>query len=122
MVSVVISNLIGPFITPLLFARMYLPAVGAFQDWIPTEALDNLSPLYRSVMMQTGLSVFVPLAVGQVVRALFTETVSKYVVKWKLGKVGQVMLLLLVWLVFSHRLHALQRPRGFRPFYTDRTG
>lgn len=97
MVSVVISNLIGPFITPLLFAKLYLPSVAAFQEWIPTEALDNLSPLYRSVMMQTGLSVFVPLAVGQVVRALFTEPVAKYVVKWKLGKVGQVMLLLLVW-------------------------
>jgi sodium/bile acid cotransporter 7 len=99
MVSVAVSNLIGPFITPLLIARLYLPSIAAFQEWVPTEAIDNLSPLYRSVMMQTGLSVYVPLAVGQVVRALFTETVSKIVTKWKLGKVGQVMLLLLIWYV-----------------------
>lgn len=97
MVSVTIGNLLGPFITPLLIARLYLPAVTAFQAWIPVEAIGNLSPLYRNVMMQMGLSVYLPLAVGQVVRAIWTDFVQKTVTKYKLAKVGSVMLLLLVW-------------------------
>lgn len=97
MVSVVVSNLIGPFITPLLIAKLYLPSVPAFGEWIPTEAIDNLNPLYRSVMMQMGLSVYVPLFVGQVVRALFTDIVSKTVAKFQLGKLGQFCLLLILW-------------------------
>lgn len=97
MVSVTIGNLLGPFISPLLIARLYLPAVGKFREWIPAEAVGDLTPLYRNVMMQMGLSVYLPLVVGQVVRALFTDFVQKVVTKYKLAKVGSVMLLLLVW-------------------------
>lgn len=97
MVSVTLGNLLGPFISPLLIARLYLPAVPAFAEWIPSEAVGNLSPLYRNVMMQMGLSVYLPLVVGQVVRALWTDLVQKTVTRFKLAKVGSCMLLLLVW-------------------------
>lgn len=97
MVSVTIGNLLGPFICPLLIARLYLPATAAFRQWIPSEAVGDLSPLYRNVMMQMGLSVYLPLVVGQVVRAVATDLVQKVVTKYKLAKVGSCMLLLLVW-------------------------
>jgi sodium/bile acid cotransporter 7 len=48
-------------------------------------------------MFQMGLSVYLPLVVGQVVRALLTDVVQKTVARYKLAKVGSVMLLLLVW-------------------------
>jgi sodium/bile acid cotransporter 7 len=45
MVSVTIGNLLGPFICPLLIARLYLPATARFREWIPSEAVGDLSPV-----------------------------------------------------------------------------
>ncbi|RYF49673.1 MAG: hypothetical protein EOO38_07380 [Cytophagaceae bacterium] len=61
------------------------------------EALNDLPALYRNVMFQMGLSVYLPLFVGQVVRAIWTKQVEWAAAKLKLGKVGSVCLLLLVW-------------------------
>jgi sodium/bile acid cotransporter 7 len=97
MVSVTLGNFLGPFITPLLIAKLYLPATAKFAVWRPTEALNNLPGLYRNVMFQMGLSVYLPLFVGQVVRAIWTKQVEWAAAKLKLGKVGSVCLLLLVW-------------------------
>lgn len=97
MVSVTLGNFLGPFITPLLIAKLYLPATPAFAAWLPTEALDNLPQMYRNVMFQMGLSVFVPLVVGQIIRAIWTKQVEWAAVKFKLGKVGSLCLLSLVW-------------------------
>jgi sodium/bile acid cotransporter 7 len=97
MVSVTLGNLLGPFITPLLIAKLYLPATSQFAQYLPAEALDNLPALYRNVMFQMGLSVYVPLVVGQVVRAIWTKKVEWLAVKFKLGKVGSLCLLALVW-------------------------
>jgi predicted Na+-dependent transporter len=97
MVEVTLGNLLGPFITPLLLTKLYLPSRAVFKDWLPLEAANNLAGLYRHVMMQIGLSVFVPLFVGQVVRAIWPDTIKRIVTKYKLGKVGSVCLLGLVW-------------------------
>lgn len=97
MVSVALGNFLGPFITPLLIAKVYLPATPQFAVWLPAEALADLPALYRNVMFQMGLTVYLPLFVGQVVRAIWTKQVEWAAVKFKLGKVGSVCLLLLVW-------------------------
>jgi sodium/bile acid cotransporter 7 len=97
MVSVTVGNLLGPFITPLLIAKLYLPATSQFSEWLPAEALNNLPALYKNVMFQMGLSVYLPLVVGQILRAIWTKKVEWIAVKFKLGKVGSVCLLALVW-------------------------
>lgn len=97
MVSVTLGNVLGPFITPLLLTKLYLPAVADFKPFIPIEATDNLPKLYRQVMMQMGLSVYVPLFVGQVIRAIWPKQVQTWSLKLKLAKVGSVCLVLLVW-------------------------
>ena len=97
MVSVTIGNFLGPFITPLLLAKLYLPSTPAFAAWLPEEALDNLPGLYRNVMFQMGLSVYVPLVVGQVVRAIWTKEVEWTAAKLRLGKIGSLCLLCLIW-------------------------
>lgn len=97
MVSVTLGNFLGPFITPLLIAKLYLPATPQFAQWLPKEALDNLPELYRNVMFQMGLSVYVPLVVGQVVRAIWTKRVEWAAAKFRLGKLGSLCLLSLIW-------------------------
>jgi sodium/bile acid cotransporter 7 len=97
MVSVTIGNFLGPFITPLLIAKLYLPATAQFREWLPVEALDNLPALYRNVMFQMGLSVYIPLFVGQVIRAIWTKQVEWAAAKLKLGKIGSLCLLSLIW-------------------------
>lgn len=99
MVSVTLGNFLGPFITPLLIAKVYLPATPTFAAWLPAEALDNLPLLYKNVMFQMGLSVYVPLVTGQVVRAIWTTKVEWAAAKFRLGKIGSLCLLSLIWCV-----------------------
>jgi sodium/bile acid cotransporter 7 len=97
MVSVTIGNFLGPFISPLLIAKLYLPATPQFAQWLPAEALDDLPALYRNVMFQMGLSVYVPLVVGQTLRAIWTKQVEWTAAKFRLGKIGSLCLLSLIW-------------------------
>ncbi|ORY26800.1 putative sodium bile acid cotransporter [Naematelia encephala] len=115
MVEVTLGNFLGPFLSPLLLTKLYLPAVSAFQDWIPADASNNLPALYRSVMKQMGLSVFVPLAVGQVIRAIWPKQVQKCVEVLRLPKLGSLCLLALIWATFcnafaSHSLETINTP------------
>ncbi|KAK1922339.1 putative sodium bile acid cotransporter [Papiliotrema laurentii] len=100
MVSVTLGNLLGPFITPLLIAKLYLPSTKAFAQWLPEQALGHLPELYRNVMFQMGLSVYVPLAVGQIVRAIWTKQVEHVVARYRLAKIGSFCLLALIWSTF----------------------
>ena len=97
MVSVTLGNFLGPFLTPLLIAKLYLPSTNRFSEWLPTEALNDLPALYRNVMFQMGLSVYVPLVVGQILRAIWTKQVEWALVKFKVGKVGSLCMLALIW-------------------------
>ena len=100
MVSVTLGNFIGPFLTPILLAKVYLPAVPGFAQWLPVEALNNMPAMYASVMKQMGLSVFLPLLVGQVIRGIWPEKTQKVIEKFKLAKLGSICLLALIWWVY----------------------
>lgn len=61
---------------------------------------------FATVLKQLGLTVLLPLIVGQVFQIMFTETCAKIKVKWRLSDVSSFCLLLMVWSVFSDAIHA----------------
>jgi sodium/bile acid cotransporter 7 len=96
-VEVTLGNIIGPFLSPLLVSRLYLPSVKAFAAWSPATSNATLRPMYASVMKQMGLSVFVPLAVGQLVHYIWPTRTKEICAKFKIAKLGSLGLLCIVW-------------------------
>ncbi|KAK9458289.1 putative sodium bile acid cotransporter [Dipodascopsis uninucleata] len=100
MIEVSIGNIMGAFITPAL-VQMYLSKNTGFYYGNPTNDM-SLRSLYGEVMKQLGISVFIPLFVGQVLQFLFPTQVKWILTKFKLAKVGSFCLLLLIWSSFSN--------------------
>lgn len=98
-VETTIGNLIGPFVSPVLI-RMYLLPDTWFSDVIPAQG-GGYNALYRRVFMQFGLSIYLPMAVGQVVRYFFPKAVNKVFVQWKFSKIGSFCMLTLLWQTFD---------------------
>ncbi|ODQ81512.1 hypothetical protein BABINDRAFT_170282 [Babjeviella inositovora NRRL Y-12698] len=95
--EVFIGNLLGAFISPAL-VQMYTLGMWAFAN---PAADSSVGDLYRQVMKQLGLSVFVPIFVGQVVQNVFPRQTKWCVSTLKLNKVGSFMLLLIMYASFS---------------------
>ncbi|KKZ67656.1 hypothetical protein EMCG_06716 [[Emmonsia] crescens] len=70
LVEVFIANILGPFVTPG-WAVALMPKSKAFDVW--KESNGDLQGMYQSVFKGLGLSVFLPLAVGQLVRWKWAE-------------------------------------------------
>lgn len=98
--EVFLGNLLGAFITPAL-VQMYLRGdTWAFAN--PASG-EGIGALYGRVMKQVGLSVFVPLFVGQIIQNVLpkpTNIVTGFLKKYHL-KIGSYMLLLIMFSSFS---------------------
>ncbi|KAL1868450.1 LRR receptor-like serine/threonine-protein kinase RGI2 [Diaporthe australafricana] len=99
-VEVVIGNVFGSFLCPGLI-YIFIPTVGAFKDLTPSDA-SGIPEMYQHVSMQLGLSVLVPIAVGQTLRIFFKDTVLWILDKFCLAKVSTFFLCTLVWSTFSN--------------------
>lgn len=99
LLEVTVGNLLGSFISPGLI-QLYLSKHTGFAYGNPANHL-SIRELYAKVMKQVGLSLFVPLFVGQVVQNVFPKQVKWAVTHLYLAKVGTLMLLLLIWSTFS---------------------
>ena len=99
-VETTIGNLIGPFITPVLI-KMYLTTGAWYTNVIPNQT-GGYQAIYARVFMQFGLSIYLPMAVGQVVRYFFPKVVDKVLVQWKIAKFGSLSMLTLLWQTFDH--------------------
>ena len=99
-VETTIGNLIGPFLSPVLI-KMYLSAGVWYSQAIPPQS-GGYEALYRRVFMQFGLSIYLPMFIGQVVRYFFPKVVKKVFVDWKIGKFASICMLFLLWQTFDH--------------------
>lgn len=98
--EVVLGNLFGAFITPALVQMYTDNHYFAFGN--PSSG-GSISDLYGRVMKQVGLSVFVPLFVGQCIQNIFPKPTSAYLgfLKKYNIKIGSYMLLLIMFSSFS---------------------
>ena len=94
-----LGNLLGPFIVPLLL-QMYTGTGAWYTDFLPSNT-DDYGAVYKRVFKQLGLSLFLPLFVGQVLQNVFpmaTETTMK---KWKISKLSSFCLLIIIWSTYD---------------------
>lgn len=97
-VQSVIGQFLCPFLTPIIL-QMYLSA-GAWYSKVLVNG-DDYAEIYRRVFMQLGLSLFVPICVGQVVQKLFPRATRKVFFEWHVIKLSSMALLTLVWQTFD---------------------
>ncbi|KAI0887096.1 putative sodium bile acid cotransporter [Annulohypoxylon maeteangense] len=98
-IEVVIGNVAGSFLSPWLIYG-FLPNGGEFDRLRPAEA-STLGPMYANVMQQLGLSVLLPLIVGQGLRWTFPKQVSWTLKTFYLAQFCSVLMILVVWTTFS---------------------
>lgn len=94
-----LGNFLGPFLTPALVS-MYTSTGAWYTESLPSAG-GEYGDIYRRVFRQLGLSLFIPLFLGQIVQNLFPGPTKKVFTEWKLGKLGSLALLSIIWQTFD---------------------
>lgn len=94
LVEVLVANIIGPFVTPAWTVAL-LPPSADFDLWRGQDA--DLRPMYIHVFKEIGLSVLLPLVVGQLLRWAWPVAVETTLARFYLKKLSTVCLLLITW-------------------------
>ncbi|KAI0402616.1 sodium bile acid symporter [Xylaria palmicola] len=98
-IEVIVGNVAGSFLSPFLIYG-FLPADSVFNSLRPATP-STLGPVYVSVLKQLGLSVLLPLAVGQSLRWGFPNQTNWVVSTFYLAKFCSALLVLVAWSTFS---------------------
>ncbi|KAI1490845.1 putative sodium bile acid cotransporter [Biscogniauxia mediterranea] len=98
-IEVVIGNVVGSLLSPWLIYG-FLPSGPAFDSLRPAQP-STLGPMYANVMQQLGLSVLLPLAVGQGLRWAIPKQVSWILRTFYLAQFCSILMALVVWSTFS---------------------
>lgn len=99
------GNLLGIFVSPALVSFFQEPLVDATPEPDSVTKIDG-QVHFASVLMQLGLSVLLPLVVGQAVQWIAPVTVSHIKERCRLSDISSIALLSLVWAVFSNAVYA----------------
>ena len=94
-VQTTVSNFIGVFITPAL-VTMYTSVDTWYNAALPPNQ-GRFQDIYARVLKQLGLSLYLPLFIGQVLRCFFPTACQRVFTTWKLGKIGSLALLIIIW-------------------------
>ncbi|EUC41380.1 hypothetical protein COCMIDRAFT_106339 [Bipolaris oryzae ATCC 44560] len=97
-VQSVIGQFLCPFLTPIIL-QMYL-STGSWYSKVLQRG-SSYASIYQRVFMQLGLSLFLPMLLGQIVQRLFPRTTKKVFFDWKLLKLSSIALLTMVWQTFD---------------------
>ncbi|EMD89549.1 hypothetical protein COCC4DRAFT_47217 [Bipolaris maydis ATCC 48331] len=97
-VQSVIGQFLCPFLTPIIL-QMYL-STGSWYSKVLQRG-SGYAGIYQRVFMQLGLSLFLPMLLGQIVQRLFPKTTKKVFFDWKLLKLSSIALLTMVWQTFD---------------------
>ncbi|KAI9875091.1 MAG: hypothetical protein M1830_008885 [Pleopsidium flavum] len=95
-----LGNFLGPFLTPLLI-EMYIQSGAWYTQILPRTRAGGFGELYQRVFMQLGLSIFLPLVVGQIIQNIFPKPTKKIFIDWKINKIGSLSLLIIIWQTFD---------------------
>lgn len=99
--EVFIGNVLGAFVTPALL-QVYMTGMWDFGNPSHQPNGDlSIPQLYGKTMKQLGISVFVPLLVGQVIQNAFVKQTKWCLATLRLSKVSSFMLLLIMFQSFS---------------------
>ena len=98
-VETTIGNFIAPFVSPAL-VQMYISTGAWYTKSLPLSG-SHYSEIYRRVFKQLGLSIYLPMVVGQIVQHVFPNPTKKVFGDWKLNKLGSFALLAIVWSTFD---------------------
>lgn len=100
-----LGNVLGIFISPALVSAFQDPLLAATpEDESAAQAGGQVD--FAQVLKQLGITVLVPLVIGQIIQWFYTEQVAKIKVKCRLSDVSSFMLLTMVWSVFSDAVYA----------------
>ncbi|KAJ5559009.1 hypothetical protein N7535_009123 [Penicillium sp. DV-2018c] len=94
LVEVLLANVLGPFVTAAWTVSL-IPRTEEFEPW--RYGGGSLGSMYKEVFQQLGLSVLLPLFVGQLVRWTWPDRTARVLQKTKLPKVASVCMLSLIW-------------------------
>jgi len=98
-IEVVIGNVLGSIISPWLIYG-FIPRTPEFVSFQPAPP-NNLGPMYRTVMMQLGLAVLLPLVAGQLLRWVWPRRVTWALRTFYLAQFCSVLLIMVAWTTFS---------------------
>jgi len=107
-----IGNFLGPFLTPALITMYTLS--GAWYTKVLPSANGGYEEIYRRVFKQLGLSIFLPMVVGQIIQNIFPQSSKRIITRFKLNKIGSISLLVIIWQTYdgAFRSGAFQSVKG----------
>lgn len=98
-VQTTIGNFIGVFISPALVI-MYTSTDAWYNDVLPPNT-GRFQEIYARVLKQLGLSIYLPLAVGQAIRWFFPKACKKVFMDWKLVKLNSLCMITIIWQTYD---------------------
>ena len=105
LMNAALGNVLGIFVSPALLQVFQQPLIDATPENDTSNTVDGTID-FVSVLKQLGITVLVPLVVGQIIQWISPEKIAKFKVKCRLSDVSSIMLLTLVWSVFSDAIYA----------------